>query len=261
MTDTTGAGFQREGQPAFEAENTEETTSAGSPPENENQEDDTQSPDGDNSQGAPKDPPFHEHPAWKEREESWTKRFNDQEVRHQTELTEAITGIRKEFGEARKQNAEATQIPAWFGGDQAQWDAYRADRDQELKTAEDRAYERLKSEGTQSQKAVEDATQWLQSEVSAIETDRSLNPAGTKIDAEKLFKVAFDNQLVDTQGRWNYRAAYRLMTAGSQAAPAPKPAATAKKREAAETTSEQRAETQPAPFKTSADFKGNKRPW
>jgi hypothetical protein len=253
MTEPTAEGFAREGAPAFPvAETTGETTPADSHSEDENQGGDTPAAPGENKE--PEDnTPFHQHPRWLEREREWTERFNSQESRHQAD----IAGIRQEFGTARKDNAEATQIPAWFGGDQAQWDAYRADRDAELKVAEEAAYQRLKSDQTSSQDEVRKATEWLQTEVGAIESDKELNPSGAAIDREKLFKVAFDNQLVDTQGRWNYRAAYRLMVA--TAPPAPKPNAS-KKQDAAATTSESKGETPPAAFKTSADFK-KKRPW
>lgn len=264
MTDITGAGLRREGDLSFMSEDTGETTPAGSPPENDNQEEETQSPEGENTQDEPKPTPFHEHPDWKAREEVWNKRFNDLETRHQRELTEAITSIRDTFDTQRKQNAEQTQIPAWFGGDQAQWDAYRADRDAELKQAEQRAYERLKAESSETQKATEEATNWLNDEVAAIEQDSTLNPTGTKVDPQKLFETAYQNQLVDTKGRWNYRAAWRIMQAQAPAAPAaPKPKPNqVKKQDAAATTSEQRAEPTPSAYKSSEDFKKpGARPW
>lgn len=198
---------------------------------------------------------FLDHPRWKQREEDWKKRFNDQESRHQTDLK----AIREEFGTARKDNAGETKIPSWFGGDQEQWDAYRTDRDTEIKAAEERAIERIKGEKTAEDKAVKDATDFMQSEISAIESDKDLNPDGSKVDPNKLLKFVLDNDLVDSKGRWNYRAGFRIMKANGGTGASNNTGD--RKKIAGATTSESKAESKPQAFKTSADFKGNKRPW
>lgn len=214
-----------------------------------------QNKDGDKGTKKDEDGGFLDHPRWKEREEDWKKRFNDQETRHQADLK----AIRDEFGAARKDNAGETKIPSWFGGTQEQWDAYRADRDTEIKAAEERAVERVKGEKTAEDKAVKEATDYMQSEISAIESDKELNPDGSKVDPNKLLKFVLDNDLVDSKGRWNYRAGFRIMKAnggtGAQNNTGDR------KKIAGATTSESKAESKPQAFKTSADFKGNKRPW
>lgn len=256
MTDTNnGAEFNREGDPAFPID-TENEDSTESPAEN-NDTDETPSPEGDDTtQDDPdKDKPFHEHPRWKEREDEWTKRFNDQESRHQDDVKK----LREEFGGARKDNAEQTKIPNWFGGTQEQWDAYREDRDVELKAAEERAIGRLKSEKTQEDTRVQEATEYMKSEVSAIESDKTLNPDGSKIDVNKLLKTVIDNDLIDSKGRWNYKAGFRLMNA-SKAKVDTTTTTPEKKKLAAATTSENKPEAKPQTFKTTADFKKN-RPW
>ena len=263
MTEENAAGFQREGAAAFPAEATAEGTAADSQSGEENQEGDTQSSEGDDStQSDDKDTPFHKHPRWTQREEEWNNRFNDQEKRHQEELKTALDGIRKEFGERREQNAEQTKIPAWFGGTQEQWNDYRKDRDAELKAAGDAAVKAARESISQEQgaqgKAVEEATKFMQSEIAAIEGDKTLNPTGAKIDAEKLLKTVLDNELIDSKGRWNYRAGFKLMGSHSKAAHAPNNKE--KKEVAASTTSEGRAESKGPTHKTSADFKKN-RPW
>lgn len=265
MTDETAAGFQREGEIAFPSEDTTEETVAAPQAEDENHEDGTQSDEGgDNARTEKKDVPFHQDPRWQEREREWNDRFNAQEVRHQEDLK----AIREEFGAARKTNEQNTKIPAWFGGTQEQWDAYRADRDAELKAAEDRAIERLTRERESAteaeQKAVEEATAFMRSEMSAIEQDKALNPSGVKFDqktAETLLKVVLDNNLVDTQGRWNYRAGFRIMQGQKPAAPAPKPNVEEKKKVAGATSGAGGTGDQPKPtFATSKDFEKN-RPW
>lgn len=262
MTEETAAAFRQEGEAPFTIESTEEETSADSHSEEENQEGDTQSPDGDgNSQGDDKTP-FHEHPRWKERESEWDKRFNDQEVRHQNDLKT----IREEFGSARKENADQVKIPVWFGGTQEQWDAYRADRDQELKAAADGAIERLNKDRETTvkneEKAVADATAYLRSEIAAIEQDKTLNPSGAKIDEAKLLKVVLDNQLIDTQQRWNYRAGWKILNGAPAAAPKPKEPVTTEKKKVAEVINEKGSdgETKPRTYMTHKDFE-RKRPW
>ena len=269
MTEEDAAAFQREGEITV-AESTDEDTSADSQSEKDNQEGESDSQQRDKNTADDKDLPFHEHPRWKEREDEWTRRFNDQETRHADELKQALEGIRKEFGQARDANAKQTQIPAWFGGTQEQWDAYRADRDAELKAAGDAAVkearESLKNEQGAEAKAVEEATAYLRSEMAAIEGDKTLNPSGKKIDretADKLLKTVIDNELIDTKGRWNYRAGWRLMNAGSaEAKPAPKVDTKEKKEVAAASTSESRggSEKDKPAIATSDTFKKN-RPW
>lgn len=241
-------------------ENTETENSEDSSTKS-NDTEDTQSPAGDdtNSQDddTDKDLPFHEHPRWKQRETEWNDRFNDQETRHQQDLQ----GLREEFAPKKTEDATSTAIPSWFGGDQASWDAYRAERDRELKETEDRAFNRFTQTSETQNKKVQEATDFLKSEVTAIESDKDLNPTGSKIDPNKLLKFTLDNDLVDSQGRWNYRAAFKLMSKEAPAPkPAPKPPTDARKAAAGATNSETRAESKPANYKTSQDFKKS-RPW
>lgn len=258
--DNNAAAFQAEGDPAFATESTEEDTSAASQAENDNQGDDTQSAEGENAQTKKDDTPFHEHPRWKQREDEWTTRFNDQEKRHQDD----IASIRTEFGTARKENEQNTKIPAWFGGDQAQWDSYRADRDAELKQIEDRAITRAKEDLQNSSKAqtdaVKEATDYMNTEVAAIEADKTLNPTGEKVNAEELLKVVLENELIDSKGRWNYKAGFKILKGNPVAKPAAKQNTQERKEVAAATTSEAGPEKKGPAVATSEDFKKN-RPW
>lgn len=263
--ETPAAAFNREGTAAFQDEATEEDTSADSQSEDENQDEGTQSDEGDENTHSAKDTPFHQHPRWKQREEEWNTRFNEQEMRH----TDDLKAIREEFGTARKENAAATQIPKWFGGTQEQWDAYRADRDAELKSAADGAVERLNKERQDSQKteekAVADATAYLRTEITSIEGDKTLNPTGAKITqatAEKLLKTVLENELIDSKGRWNYRAGWKLMQGAAAAKPVTKPNTAEKKDIASASTSDTRGgkDTNASAIATSDTFKKN-RPW
>lgn len=253
MTEEKKADVQQEGEITFKPE--EENDDSSSSQDENNEADGAGASDQQDKKGddTDKDTPFHEHPRWKQRETEWDKRFNDQESRHQEDLK----AIREEFGNARKDNAEQVKIPSWFGGTQKQWDAYRVDRDADIKTAEDRAYERLNSEKSGQEKAVAEATTYMQNEVSAIENDKTLNPTGAKIDPNKLLKIVIDNDLVDSKGKWNYRAGFRMMQASGNTSIS-KPGE--RKTVAGATNSESKAESKPAPYKTTSDFKKN-RPW
>ncbi|KKW00452.1 MAG: hypothetical protein UY34_C0028G0013 [Parcubacteria group bacterium GW2011_GWA2_48_9] len=254
MTEENMVDVEQEGQINLKPES-ENDDSEDSPTETNETDDAGASDQPDKKEDDPdKDKPFHEHPRWKQRETEWESRFNEQETRHQEDLK----GIREEFGKARKDNSEQVKIPSWFGGTQEQWDAYRDDRDKELKSAEDRAYDRLKQEGSASDKAVKEATDYMQSEITFLESDKTLNPEGKKVDPNKLLKIVMDNDLVDSKGRWNYRAGFRMMKSSPAAPTAPKPGE--RKVIAGATNSESKGESKPAPYKTSADFKKN-RPW
>lgn len=257
MTDNEKVQFRTEGEPAFPTDS-ENDNSADSPSdETKTDNSDDSSDAGDQKTDAPnnKDVPFDKHPDWIAREQKWDKRFNEQEVRYQNDLK----ALREEFSGARKANAEETKIPSWFGGDKEAWDAYRADRDAELKEAEERAYKRVTEGKAQEDKAVTEATEYMQSEVANIESDKTLNPSGSKIDMNKLVKITIDNDLVDSKGRWNYKAGFAIMQAQSG-----KPAVNKGNRKdiADASTSESKAESKSADYTTSSDFKKpGARPW
>ena len=271
MTENIGTQFKVEGQPAFPTENTENDNSTDSSTETKTNADQTGSSDqnqnqtDDKSGGADN---FADHPRWKERETDWTKRFNDQEERHTSELAK----IRAEFlgskGTDESKPAvpsnSPTQVPSWFGGDEQQWKEFSEWNNGLISQAEtrgkDAAIKEIESKTKAEQDAIKTATTYFNEQVTAIETDKTLNPKGTKVDRNKLMKFVLDNELVDTKGRWNYRAGFQLMQ-GSAAASTTK-TVNEKKQIASATTSENRAETKTPSFMTSEDFKKPaNRPW
>lgn len=257
MTETK-VQFRREGDLAFQPE-AETDPSAASPAE------ETAPEGGTEAEPAAKPLPFNEDPAVQEY-------LGRQLAKQAKELEEKFTGsiatIREEFGEKRKQNAEATKIPPWFGGSQAQWDQYREWFDGQLKQAETRAIdgtiEKANTISSAEKKAVDEATDYLKSELVAITADKALNPTGKAIDPNKLLKTVMDNDLVDSRGRWNYRAGMRLMNSHSTAVHANDKGGKEKKDLAAATLdgagAADGAAGKPKQFKTPADFK-KKRPW
>lgn len=245
-----------EGENPFKSESENENSEDSSTEENEaentqsDEGDDTHSEEETGTEAGDKDVPFHLQPRWKEREAEWDKRFNDQESRHQDSIKE----IREEFATARKDNA-STEIPTWFGGEKEQWDAYQKHQESLITQAEERAVNRLTKTQTDEKKAIDDATTYMQDEMASIEIDKTLNPDGKKVDPNKLLKFVMDNDLVDSKGRWNYKAGWKLIQGTSSTSKA-----TEKKKIAGATTSESKGEDKPTAFKTSEDFKQVK-PW
>lgn len=273
MTEDTTTQFRTEGQPAFPIENKENANSAASSAGEQTNVDQTQSQGGDQTQAQKKDggvddTNFADHPRWKEREDNWTKRFNDQEERHVGEITK----LREEFegkltaitGPKGTATAAATpeSIPAWFGGDESQWAQFLGWNQGLISKAKEEAradtLKEISSKTEAEQKAIDDATSYFNSEAAAIESDKALNPKGEKVDRNKLLKTAMDFDLVDSKGRWNYKAAWQFMRNQVTS-----PSSTQdRKNLASATTSENRAETKPSEFMTSADFqKPGNRPW
>lgn len=261
--------IRQEGQPAFPSTDTENDNSAASSAgeETTTEEQNGATTEGGADKGATTetgkkpDAPFNEHPAWKEREKTWSERFNEQEQRHQNDLQK----LREEFGLGKKAapaaeaaaEGDESEIPDWFGGTLEQWKAFEAS----VQTRAEKALEAREAKAREAQeaeeKAVADATDYMKSEVAAIQADKTLNPTGAKIDVNKLLKFTLENHLVDEQNRWDYRKAFRFMKAGEHTKESH---AGERKKIAAAATSEAGAEKPSSTLKTREDFQ-KKRPW
>lgn len=252
MTEENKSEFRHEGQPAFVPDTENENSESTEEIDKKNEADGTSTEEeGEEDLQDPDKKPLNEHPRWKAREQEWNDKFSAQADEHK----KAIDALREEFGTKRQENADQTKLPSWFGGDQAQWDAYRADRDAELVAAEERAAERITKQSDEKNKAVKDATDFMKSELEVIQDDKVLNPTGGKIDPNKLLKIVIDNDLVDSKGRWNYRAGMKIYGQTKTG-----PSIKDRKEIVAATNSDAKGETKTSPYKTSADFKKN-RPW
>lgn len=257
MTETP-VQFRKEGDLAFPIE-AETDPSAASPAEETALEGGTEAP------AAAKPLPFNEDPAV---QEYLGRQLKKQAEELEQKFTGSIATIREEFGQKRDDNAAAKQIPPWFGGDQAQWDEYRKWFDGQLSAAETRAIngtiEKARESTSAEKKAVDDATDYLKTELAAITADKALNPTGKAIDPNKLLKTVMDNDLVDSKGRWNYRAGMRLLNSHPTASHANSKDGKEKKDLAAATIegagAQDGAAGKPKAFKTPADFK-KRRPW
>lgn len=268
MTETM-AQFVSEGQAAF-ANDTEKENSADSPSGEETDTDQTGDPDQNKNQDDNKDggdQAFYKHPAWKEREVTHKKRYNEQESRHINEMQQLREGMEKSIADAvnsalKNAGVSANEdIPEWFGTDDPRvWGGYKAHTQQLVQSAVEQALKQINTKTAEEQKAIDEATSYFQNEVAAIESNKELNPEGRKIDRNKLLKVVLDNDLVDTKGRWNYRAAFQIMKPEDifQA----KQALKDRKQFAGATTDNTRTDQKQPNFTTSKDFENpSNRPW
>lgn len=264
MTEEIMTQIPTEGQPAFPVKDTENDNSADSSTDKTNI-DQTDSSDQDKTQtdnkngDADKDN-LDNHPRWKEREDDWTKRFNDQEVRHTQELEKLRTEFTGKFDGIK--TSAPQEIPSWFGGDEQAWKDFTNWNNQALAKAKEEARtEALKDINSKSEaeeNAIKVATDYFTEQVGVIEFDKTINPKGEKVDRNKLLKYTMDNDLVDSKGRWNYKAAFIMMRGQSTKAND----TTDRKKLASDTTSDNRAETKPPAFMTSEDFsKPGAKPW
>lgn len=260
--------FKAEGEPAFPTvESKENDNSSDSSTGEKTSDDQTQSDGGDQKpdekkDGDTKNENFADHPRWKEREQDWTKRFNEQETRHTQEIEQIRKDIEAKF-DKKREAIEDSEIPAWFGGDADAWSQYQAHEKAKLDALEERAIEKaqakISEKSEKEQNAIKEATEYFNTTVAELEADKTLNPDGSKIDRNKLLKIVLDNDLVDSKGRWNYKVGFQMM----KNSPSTKNnSIDEKKKVAGATTSENKGETKSTSFSTSEDFKKpGARPW
>lgn len=280
MAEETQTNFKTEGELAFPVveKETDNSSDPSSVKEKETNTDSTQSQDGDQKSGEEnkesgdnpegknneKKKGLADHPRWKKREANWKKRYNDQEERH----TNDIFKLREEFdgkiagaGQSNQSRDNTlVKVPDWFGGDEKQWEAFQDWNKGLLKESQEGALKTIASQEEGNQKKIDEATKYFTDQVEELETDAEINPSGNKIDRNKLLKFVLDNDLVDSQGRWNYRAALIMMKTGVKSIKAKN--TDDRKKLASMTNSENRAESKPSTIKTSEDFaKPGARPW
>lgn len=256
--------FKMEGQPAFPSTDGGNDNPSGSSPENTDGNQDPSS-GGSGENQTPKDGAdagFADHPRWKEREQDWTNRYNEQEKRHSEELAQLRQDMEeklKGIGPKSEQDGEGMDPEDWFGGDAKSWAKFNAWHEERMQKAMEKFKSELSNEAGESQKRLDEATTYFESEVKAIEADKGLNPNGAKVDRNKLLKCAMDNDLVDSKTRWNYRAAWRILQASE---PSKKTDTTERKGFAAATTSDNRTDGKTPKVTSSQTFKDpSNRPW
>jgi hypothetical protein len=222
-------GVQQEGQTAFPAEM---ETPKESPTETNQTDESSDSSAEDKKQDVKAEVPFHEHPRFKELiEEKNTLKSELQELRSFKEQTQPLI--------ERFTPKDEITPPAYWGGDADSYKLFLEDQRRLAQEAEERAVQRIKAEREGEDKRIRDANEWFEKSVSDIES------SGFKVDRNKLLKTAMDFDLVDTLGRWNYKAAAEILKRDDKPIDL-----TEKKQVAASATSEATPERKPKDYLT-----------
>ena len=229
---------RHEGDPAFPVEPEQKKTAPESSTETKPEETTTDpSPEVKKEDVTPAAVPFHEDPKVQD--------YINRQVEKRLD-----EGLKEKF--APKE--EDVSIPAWFGGDAEAWKLYQADQQKLIDEAKSATIKEIEGKKQSEDEAQRKALEYFNSSVKEIET------SGTKVDRNKLLKFVIDNELIDGQGRWNYKKGFEFMQA-LESVPKDPAALNQRKEIAASTTSDTKAEAQPKTFKTPNDFRGGNRPW
>lgn len=221
--------------------------------------DDAGSGDDDNGAGDSKNrKPFHEDPE--------VQHYIERQIKNTVEAMEAkhkndLDALRTELA-GKRDDTQSAKIPKWFGGNQDQWNEFRGFLDQSLAAREEAIFGKMSESKQQEEKLVQEATEFFQAELKEIQGDKTLNPKGLKVNPEQLLKVVMENELIDSKGRWNYRAGWRILRPELEAAAAGNKNNNQDRKTlaGASVKTDKGGEPQSKSFKTSEDFK-KKRPW
>ncbi len=248
------AEMRKEGDLAFPSEENE--TSSESQPENK-EADETDPVNQDKKEDEPETEP-KEKPKEEEKEKivplHRDERFRtvlDENKRMKEQLDE-LSEFKTKAEPFLKERESDVKIPSWFGGDEDQYREFKADQDRLVNQAEERALKRIEERTSKQSELVKEATQYLDDSIKEIEEE------GHKVDRNRLLKIVMDNELIDSKGRWNYKAGFKLLQAEEK--PKDTKSLDAKKKLAASTTSEEKPEEKPKDYRTSEDFVVDK-PW
>jgi len=154
--------------------------------------------------------PFHKHPRWKEREDDWNKRLEEQERKFHKEIDEVKD-------ETKKISTPEKTVPNWFsqlyGDDQDVYREYQQAHQQER----DELKEDIRKEMNENKKKeiedVEKAEDWIDSEIETIGADNNidLSKQGGKNDLRNEF-VSFmqDKKIFNEQGNLDFKTGWQF---------------------------------------------------
>lgn len=157
--------------------------------------------------------PFHKHPRWKE---VYSK------AQKVDELEKELKAIREE--KKSVQQPTSTPKPKWFtdiyGHDNEEaWKDYQSTRLQDIKEAEDRAFNRLKAEQQAEAERTAKANDYVEQSLAALADE------GHKFDRNKLLKIMAEYRPVDESGlQWDFKRGLEIYNLLEK-----KPSASAKK--------------------------------
>lgn len=144
---------------------------------------------------------------------------------------------------------EEVTVPPYWNGDAESFRLFQEDQRRLAAEEAENRVRALKQESETEQRRIKEANDWFEQSVADIEKE------GTKVDRNKLLKKAMDEQLIDAQGRWHYKAAFRLLQAEEK-----EPSSNKNARKQIAQVTESVGEPSPRDYKTTDDFKRH-RPW
>lgn len=244
-------------------ESTENDTPPESSPET-NETEATQSDGGEDTRTETERKPFHEDPKIRDFVERQAEKKAEQKMAQlREEYQRELAKMREELSPKQKEAKESVEVPHWFGGDEAAWSDFQAYLGSLKKEARAEAIAELKESAANEKRLMQEATDYMNAEIAAIETDTELNPDRVQFDKNRLAKIVEEFNLQDPKtGLWNWRGAAKFYLMQEKAArlSQPKQDLSEKRRIAAATVSGSRTVQQPAEYKTPEDFVNNE-PW
>lgn len=191
--------------------------------------------------------PFHKHPRWQEVLED--RRQKDAKI---AELETQLNSVKPVVEQYQKEHQPEPEIPYWFNGDTKQWKSFNDDYIGGIvNKAEERAFKRIEETTSTRDRQQREAQEWVESNLKALETEFG------EIDKNKIIKTALDNDLVDSKGRYNLKAAYFMAKATETQAPTKD---TTVQKQIIATSHDRSPEPKRREYRVPSDFQVN-RPW
>jgi len=193
--------FAYEGTPITELDETLEVKET--PDESQaqtNQNDTTVDTQQDKEESEEKKVPFNEHPRFKELIEE--KNQLKAKVEELSRFKQEAEPLIQKFEPKKEDN-----VPSWFGGSPQQWQEFQNYNQRVAEEAKAKAIAEIETKTKLEQDRINQANSWFEENIQEIEKDHG------KVDRNKLLKTVLDYQLVDPQGRWNYKAGFQILKA------------------------------------------------
>lgn len=148
-----------------------------------------------------KEPPFHKHPRWKQKQE---------EIQH---LSEEVNRLKQQIEIKPKTPIGNNTIPKWFtdrfGEDQEAWESYentiKSERSEWMKEAVEELRQESVREKEEQVKSQEKMEAWVQDSLQELKDD------GEKFDENKLLKILTEFSPTDSQGNIDFKKGLVLL--------------------------------------------------
>lgn len=193
---------------------------------------------------------FDKHPRWQEMLQERNS-FREKAQEFESRLNQ-IQPIVEEYQKSLRQNEP--EIPIWFNGDATQWRAFNDEYiEKRIAQVEQNTIKRIEEKNNLERKRAQEAQEWIEGGLKALESEFG------EVDRNRILKTALDEDIVDSKGRYNLRAAYFIVKASeSNAAAASKETSIRKK--VISSSHDVGTEPKSREYRVSDDFKIN-RPW